>query len=920
MDKRVLLVDGHSLAFRAYWAFQRGNDGGLRTKAGIPTSVSFGFLKALFEALTKEDFVGCAVAFDHHLPTFRHEVDETYKAGRPETPEEFITDLRNLKALLIALNIPTLEMVGFEADDILGTLAIQGIHTNHQVKILSGDQDFFQLIDPQGQIKVLQPNNKQGMILEFGVQEVKDKMGVWPQQIVDYKALCGDSSDNIPGVRGIGAKTAVKLLEDYPDLQTIYQHIEEIKGAVQKKLVEGKEAADHSRWMATIRTNVPLPVSLQDCYWQAFDLPEVKVQLDALELRTLTRQVEKLALLSQPELIPAPQPLVAVETEDLWFDFPPPTPPSHRVEVIDTPEAFEHFLIELAEQNGPVAWDTETTSLDPHQAALVGLGCAWSETRAYYLPCGHREGRCLPLDLIINRLKGEFSNPNRPKIFQNTKYDRLVLRKQGIELAGVMFDPMLASYVLEPEGQHKLDVLAQRLLNLEMVPYEQVVPKGKTIADVSIPRVAEYCGLDALAAYRVTAILQEKLASIPRLNQLFQNLELPLEAVLADMEWLGIRIDSAYLAQLSQELQIELERLEQKVYDDAGSIFNLNSTKQLSEILFERLGLSTRKTRKTTLGWSTDVTVLEKLQGDHPVIDSILEYRTLAKLRSTYVEALPSLVNPQTGRLHTDFNQAVTVTGRLSSSNPNLQNIPVRTEFSRRIRHAFIPAPDCLLVSADYSQIELRILAHVSGEEVLIETFKNHGDVHALTAQLILNRQEITRTERQLGKTINFGVVYGMGAQRFARETGVTFAEAQKFLESYYQRYPKVFHYLRQTEEQALTQGYVETLLGRRRTFPNLAQLPTNQRLTALRQATNAPIQGTAADIIKQAMVTLHHTLAPYRTRMVLQVHDELVFEVPSPEWPAIEPVIRSAMEEAYPLQVPLLVDIHSGHSWLEAK
>ncbi|WP_287131134.1 DNA polymerase I [Candidatus Cyanaurora vandensis] len=921
MNKLLLLVDGHSLAFRSYWAFNRGNDGGLRTKSGIPTSVTYGFLKALFEVLAKENFVGCAVAFDHHLPTFRHEVDETYKAGRPETPAEFISDLENLKGILTAMQVPTIELLGFEADDILGTLACAGLREGHQVKILTGDQDLFQLVDPDRQITVLQPNSKQGMILEFGTQEIKDKLGVWPNQIVDYKALCGDSSDNIPGVKGIGAKTAVKLLEDYPNLAAIYEHIDEIKGAVQKKLIEGKKEADHSYWMATLRTNVPLAVTLQDCYWRNFDLDAVKTMLNQLEFRTLTRQVEQFARGGQLETSgpPLPRELV-MESEDLWFDFKPTVRSTHQVVIVDTLTAFQDFLTALREHPGPVAWDTETTSLDPHEARLVGIGCAWSADTAYYLPLGHREGTCLDLGIVLAALAPEFADPKRPKIFQNTKYDRLILRQQGLELRGVVFDPMLASYDLQPEGQHKLDVIALNLLGVEMTPYEQLVPRGKTIDELPITKVANYCAMDALCAYRVTNILQSRLANNPKLLHIFHTLELPLEEVLADMEWVGIRIDSDYLAKLSQELQLDLERLEQQVHAAAGMTFNLNSPKQLSEILFDRLGLSTRKTRKTTLGWSTDAATLEKLQGDHPLVDGILEHRTLAKLRSTYVEALPNLVSPKTGRVHTDFNQAVTVTGRLSSSNPNLQNIPIRTELSKRIRQAFIPDVDCCLVSADYSQIELRILAHVSGEQILIDTFRNKGDVHTLTAQLLFNREDITREQRYLGKTINFGVVYGMGAQRFARETGVTSQEAQKFLESFYERYPKVFAYLRGTEKLALEQGYVETLLGRRRHFPGLNQLPTNQRLTALRQATNAPIQGTAADIIKQAMITLHQELKPYQTRMVLQVHDELVFEVPQAEWPLVETVIRTAMENAYPLQVPLFADIHCGPSWLEAK
>ncbi len=907
MAKTFLLVDGHSLAYRAYWAFQRGQEGGLRTRDGVPTSITFGFLKALFEVLAKEEFAGCAVAFDHFLPTFRHEKDDTYKAGRPATPVEFIQDMDNLKQILTVMNLPTLESIGFEADDILGTLACEGAKAGFTVKILSGDQDLFQLVNDY--IKVLQPN-RLGGISEFGAQEIYDKLGVWPKQVIDYKALRGDSSDNIPGVKGIGEKTAIQLLQTYPDLKTIYEHLDDIKGSVQKKLLEGTASAQHSYWMATIRTDVPLASDIAACNWQGFDLQKVKPLLEALEFKNLIRQVERFGQHTAP----------VIESEDLWFDFKPLTPSSHQVTIVDTTEGFETFLTRLLTQTGSVAWDTETTGLDPHQAALVGLGCAWEVQEAFYLPLGHLEGNNLDLALVIDGLQAYFTDPSRPKIFQNTKFDRLILRKQGIELAGVVFDPMLASYVLQPDGDHGLSALTRTLLEVETTSYEQLVPKGKTIAEIAIPKVADYCAMDALCAYRVSEKLQLKLAEIPQLAHVFYQLELPLEPVLADMEWLGIRIDSDYLHQFSAELQQQLTQLEQKVYIEAGTTFNLNSPKQLSEVLFDQLQLSTRKTRKTSLGWSTDVNVLDKLQGDHPVIDSILEYRTLSKLRSTYVEALPQLVNPITGRIHTDFNQAVTVTGRLSSSNPNLQNIPARTEFSRRIRTAFIPAEGNYLVAADYSQIELRILAHVSEEPILIETFNQNGDIHTRTAQLLFKRDRVTADERRLAKTINFGVVYGMGAQRFAREAGMGSVEAQQFLESFYTTYPRVFAYLRETEKSAQEQGYVATLSGRRRYFPHLKELPTNQKLAALRQAMNAPIQGTAADIIKQAMITLQQELVAYKTRMLLQVHDELVFEVPQAEWSVMEALIRNTMEQVFPMRVPLKVEIHAGSTWLEAK
>ncbi len=933
----LLLVDGHSLAYRAFYAFSYSREGGLRTSTGIPTSVCFGFLKALLEVLDRYKPSHVAVAFDTRQPTFRHEADETYKAGRPETPPEFIPDIENLQELLTALNIPLLMAPGFEADDVLGTLAIQAQSTL-PVKILSGDQDLFQLIDKDEKIHVLHLNSKD-RVTEFGTEQVKEKLGIWPWQVVDYKALCGDSSDNIPGVKGIGQKRAVELLSEYESLEGIYQQLDSIKGAMLKRLQEGQEAAKHSQFMARIKLDVPIPLDWDLMKLTGFDQEHLIPLLQKLEFHSMISKVEKLQITfgGQPVITPGPaqthateaeismdvEPVHLANAEDaLWFDFASlPTSEVPPVQIINTPEKLQQLVQTLSNHREMIAWDTETTSLTPRDAQLVGVGCCWSFSEVAYIPICHNDGQCLTLDQVKQSLGKLWADPTSPKVMQNCKFDLAIFRAQGITVQGVDFDPMLASYVLDPEANHSLSDLAGQYLNLPMQSYKKLVGKNHSIAEISIPEVAKYCGADAYATLQLVPILKEKLQANPQLWNLYHQIELPLALVLEDMEWQGIRVDVDFLQQFSQQLQKELTGLEQEAYTQAGEAFNLNSPKQLGTILFEKLGLSTQKTRKSKSGqYSTDAAVLEKLEGDHPVIDTITSYRTLSKLKSTYVDALPQLVRPDTGRVHTHFNQTVTATGRLSSSDPNLQNIPIRTEFSRRIRRAFIPEEGWLMVSADYSQIELRILAHLAQETTLIEGFNAGEDVHTLTAKLLLDKDEITSEERRLAKTINYGVIYGMGAQRFARAAGVSQADARHFIQQFNHQYAHIFSYMRSTEEQVDSLGYVETLLGRRRYFPQLRNLTGYRKQAELRAAVNAPIQGTASDIIKIAMVTLAQRLRGFSSKLLLQVHDELVFEVDPQEWQDLEPIIRQAMEGAMSLSVPLTVDIRAGSNWMEAK
>lgn len=958
-----ILIDGHSLAFRSYFAFAKGRDGGLRTKTGIPTSVCFGFIKSLLEVMATQQPQAIAVAFDLGLPTFRHEADDTYKADRPGTPEDFVPDLKNLQELLTGFNLPVLTAPGYEADDVLGTLAQKASAAGYKVKILTGDRDLFQLIDPDKEITVLNfsPDalkRSTNSITEFSIEQVKEKLGVLPSQVVDFKALCGDKSDNIPGVRGIGEKTAVQLLNAYGSLEQIYAALSQIKEATQKKLIEGKKDAERSQYLATIVQDVPLEIDLEDCKLTGFDKNVLAPILEKLEFNRFLEEINELQQRfgGVVEEIIVPETTAQSHTDednDLWFFDAHDTAEVQQQSVsliqprIINTEAQLTELVNLLQTftnpESPVAWDTETSDLEPRDAELVGIGCCWGiePDELAYIPLNHKTGKNLDKKIALESLRPILESADYPKTFQNAKFDRLVFRCQGINLAGVVFDTMLASYILNPDTRHNLSDLSLRYLGLQLKEYTDIVPKGKTIGDISISTVADYCCLQVNATFQLVLKLREELNKISALDKLLTEVELPLEAVLAEMEYTGVRINSAYLKELSDQLEITLAKLEEQATEIAGEKFNLGSPKQLSQILFEKLELSTKYSRKIQTGYSTDAATLEKLQevDETGFVDAIIEYRTLSKLKSTYVDALPALVRPDTQRVHTDFNQAATSTGRLSSSNPNLQNIPIRTAFSRQIRKAFLPETGWLMVAADYSQIELRILAHLSQEPLLVEAYRQNEDVHTVTARLVFEKENITSDERSLAKTINFGVIYGMGSLRFSRSTGIDKAIANEFIKRFNERYPKVFAYLEQVKKQAIAHGFVETIFGRRRYFeftnnslrklkgsnPEDIDLSKLKNLGAydaglLRSAANAPIQGSNADIIKIAMVRLHEVLKKYQARLLLQVHDELVFEVPPQEWEELQLQIKSVMEGAVELSVPLLVDARAGENWMETK
>jgi len=989
----LLLVDGHSLAFRSFYAFAKGGEGGLSTKDGVPTSVTYGFLKTLLDNVKGLNAKGVVLAFDTATPTFRHEADANYKAHREAAPEHFFADLANLQQILKEdLDLSLCLAPGYEADDVLGTLALRGASEGWRVRILSGDRDLFQLVDDERDIAVLYmgggPYAKNSGPTEMRREGVIAKLGVPPEDVIDLKALTGDASDNIPGVKGVGPKTAINLLQAHGNLEGIFADLSQQKGALRTKLETGRDSAFHSRMLARILLDVPLadPPRL--------DLGEVKAtalanSLEKLELFSLHKQVDTFARLFSahpndrpsseaqatpaPAAAPTPSQAVGEKSPENAEASNTGVAPGFAPSVVATPGAISELapglvqssqdlatllqlLWEQTDPMAPVALDTETTSLNPFRAELVGVGLAWGTGPAelVYIPIAHQGAAAsdllsdaappslqLPLDQVLGALAPWLASKAHPKTLQNAKYDRLILMRHGLVLEGVVMDTMLADYLRDAGDKHGLEALAQRNFHFSPISYSDLVPKGANFASVPLEQAADYCGMDVHLTRRLTPLLRQQLADLgPALLPLLEQVELPLEAVLAAMEATGIRIDITYLQELGQELGKSLDQLEHDAHAAAGGEFNLASPKQLGELLFDTLKLDRKKSRKTKTGWSTDAAVLDKLEADHPVVPLLLEHRTLSKLRSTYIEALPVLVEAETGRVHTDFNQAVTATGRLSSSNPNLQNIPIRTEFSRRIRKAFLPREGWQLISADYSQIELRILTHLSGEQVLIEAFNQGDDVHALTARLLLDKDEVSADERRLGKTINFGVIYGMGAQRFSRETGVGQAQAKDFLSRYRQRYARVFAYLEMQERLALSQGYVETILGRRRPFhfdpaglgrwrgrdPLSIELEVARRAgmegQQLRAAANAPIQGSSADIIKIAMVQLQHALiqADLPARLLLQVHDELVLEAAPEVVETVLDLTRRTMQDAVKLDVPLKVDTGVGPNWMEAK
>ena len=964
----LLLVDGHSLAFRSFYAFSKGIDGGLTTKEGFPTSVTYGFLKSLLDNCKNISPEGVCITFDTEKPTFRHELDPNYKANRDVAPDVFFQDIEQLEIILEeSLNLPIFKSPGYEADDLLGTIANDASSKGWCVNILSGDRDLFQLVDDQKDIYVLYmgggPYAKSGNPTLMNENGVKEKLGVAPERVVDLKALTGDSSDNIPGIKGVGPKTAINLLKENDTLDGIYQALDKIqqnndkkykgfiKGSVIEKLRNDKHNAFLSRDLAKINTEVPLILS------NGYELKNINQELlseslKKLELSTLLRQIDifnstfskggfdKNNVAKEEEKASKVAGNNELENSENKI-------PKINVTVVNDFELLDKLIQRLDKTNQIVSLDTETNSLNPIDAELVGIGLCLGEENddLFYIPLGHQTKKetsnQLSIEDVFSKLRNWIEDPKKEKALQNSKFDRQIFFNHGLDLKGVTFDTLLADYLLNNQEKHGLSEISFRLFGFKPPSFKETVGKNKDFSFVDIDEASIYCGYDVFLTFKIVKIFKESFSKEKdELIKLFEEIELPLEPVLSQMEMNGITIDIPYLDKLSKELKSTLEDIESKVYELAEEKFNLSSPKQLGEILFEKLNLDKKKSRKTKTGWSTDAVVLERLVDEHEIIQHLIKHRTLSKLLSTYIDALPNLINEKTGRVHTNFNQAATATGRLSSSNPNLQNIPVRTEFSRRIRKAFLPEKNWKLLSADYSQIELRILAHLADEEILINAFHKNDDIHSLTARLIFEKEEISSDERRVGKTINFGVIYGMGIKKFARSTGVSTPEAKEFLIKYKERYSKIFKFLELQERLALSKGYVKTIFGRKREFkfdknglgrllgkdPYEIDLQAARRAgmeaQSLRAAANAPIQGSSADIIKIAMVQLNKKFIEMNVpaKMLLQVHDELLFEVEPDSLEITTKLVKKTMEDCVKLNVPLLVDIGIGDNWMETK
>ncbi len=923
MPQTFYLIDGHALAYRMYYALTgySGTSQRWQTSTGEPTAGIYGFARELLRIYEQEKPDYLAVAFDTGK-TFRDELFPEYKATRAKMPDDLRPQIERIRQLVDVFNIPRLEVEGYEADDVLGSAARQAAAKGLGVKIITGDRDLLQLVEDR--IIVHLAGDDQDFITP---EDVQAKMHVRPEQVVDYKALVGDKSDNIPGVAGVGEKTAQALLEKYGTLDDIYAHLEEIEPRWRTKLENNKEMAYLSQNLAAIRTDLPIEIDLEQARPDRYDPEQVEALFRELEFRTLVEKVKKLTgSAASSGTPPAGAQLSLFESPAVSISAPQVSS-SIEVVIVDTRSKLSTLASELNSAR-MIAFDTETTSTDEIRAEIVGIALAVREGQGYYIPIGHAGSGNLPLDDVLSTLRAPLTDPGIEKVAHNAKYDYIVLAQHGLHVAPLTFDTMLAEFIVDPSSRNMgLKNLAFARLGLEMTHIEALIGKGKkqiSMADVAIESVAPYAAADAEATLRLVPVMRVELG---RVNgaKLLQDIDMPLTPVLAEMEMTGVLIDPHFFNGLAQELGMRLAEIEERVHKLVGATFNLNSPQQVSDALFNKLGLKPPdRGRKTATGfYSTAAGVLDEMSGQHPVIDLMLEYRELAKLKFSYADALPDSIDARTGRVHTSYNQVGAVTGRLSSNNPNLQQIPTRTELGRRVRKGFLASPGNVLLSVDYSQIELRIVAHMAGDQAMLEAFRNGQDIHATTAAAIYNLplDQVNKDQRRHAKAINFGLIYGMSAFGLTRTTELTLAESEQFVKSYFERFPGVKRYLDGIRREAARNGYVETLLGRRRYFPALKN-PMNQNLRNReeREAINAPIQGTAADIMKIAMLKIPPALsgAGLKGRMILQVHDELVIECPQHELAETARIVRDEMEQAYPLSIPLTTDARWGRNWDE--
>lgn len=929
MAKTLYIIDGHGLIYAAHYAPMKQQ---LSSPSGEPTKATYIFTMALLGLLEKQKPDMIAVAMDCKAPTFRTKVFAEYKANRPPMPEELPVQVERIKEILGAMHISVLCLDGYEADDIIGTLAQKAAGDGCDVLICSKDKDILQLLDHN----IRTYDIKSGKITDS--ETMKQEMGILPRQIIDCLALEGDAIDNVPGVPLIGEKTARELIRQYGDLDNLYAHADEIKGKRGENLRNAREQAYLSRHLVTLDCQVPVKIDYDALAVRQPDRDQLTAIFTALGFSRLLSQFNAKQEQSQgdpPVQTTGSTSALAGDRQDLQPGAAVVHRPrdlaqrcsaatlTHTYTLVDTPEKFEAFLAQLREQT-LISVDTETTSRTAMRAELVGLSFSWQPGQAYYLAVrGPLGSKHLDLALVRRALGPILADERVKKIGQNLKYDMTVLRNAQMPLGGVYFDTMIASYVLDPERMsHSLDNLALDFLNYESIPIVNLIGKGKnqlTFDLVDLDVACEYSGEDADITYQMYLCLKERLEKEPQLNRLFHEVEMPLVEVLTDMECNGVSIDTGLLRQMSGELDAALGEVAEKIYREAGTVFNVDSPKQLAEVLFDKLKLIPGRLGKASR--STDAEVLEDLADQHPIANLVIEYRTLGKLKNTYVDKLGAILDPRTGRVHTSFNQTVTATGRLSSSNPNLQNIPVRTELGRKIRAAFVPErkDDCIL-SADYSQIELRLLAHFSKDDTLRAAFAADQDIHRFVASQIYNvpLEQVTSEQRSRCKTVNFGIIYGQGALGLARNIGMSPAEAKQFIAEYFARYGSIRAFIDQCIARAKRNGYAETILGRRRRIVDIQSKNQGRRAQAERLAVNTVIQGSAADLIKVAMVKIERRIKDQKLpiRMVLQVHDELVFEVPIAEAQEHAQWIADEMINAIPFDVPLKVDTKCGPSW----
>ncbi|WP_347718938.1 DNA polymerase I [uncultured Alloprevotella sp.] len=919
--KKFYLLDAYALIYRAYYGLIRSPR--INSK-GQNTSAIFGFLTTLNEVLQKEQPDLLAIGFDPAGHTFRHELFPEYKAQREATPEDIKKAVPIIKDLIKAYRIPILEVPGFEADDVIGTMAKAAVREGYEVRMITPDKDYAQLVEPN--LLMQRPGHGNAPWEILGPQEVCEKYGLQsPLQVIDYLALMGDAADNIPGCPGVGPKTATTLLQQFGSCEDIIAHSSELKGAVRKKIEEHVDEIKLSKVLTTIKTDVPLQYDFEQFKIEEPDKEALRQIFTELEFRSFLTKLDGPQKSSKSA--PVELSLFGSEsTEDKGDDserlFSRLENLSYEYKLVDN-ETEAKELANFLLTNEIFSLDTETTSIEALDAKLVGLSFSTEDFRAWYVPVSRETEKAKK---ILDIFRPVYENPKILKVGQNLKYDLTVLANYGIHLSGPLFDTMLAHYLIQPELRHNMDYLAEIYLNYKTIHIEELIgPKGrsqKNMGDLEPKDIYKYACEDADVTLRLMKPLAEELRK-NSLEEVFQNIEMPLMPVLARMERNGVVLDTDTLKEVENDFTARLQTLEKDIYELAGHEFTINSPRQVGEVLFGELKLS-EKVKKTKSGqYSTSEEVLRDLHSKHPIVQKILDYRGLKKLLSTYVEALPKLINSATGHIHTSFNQAVTATGRLSSSNPNLQNIPVRGEDGREIRKAFIPEAGEIFFSADYSQIELRIMAHLSGDEHMIEAFNAGHDVHAATAARIFHKdiKDISKDERRKAKTANFGIIYGISAFGLAERMDVSRTEAKELIDSYFEMYPKIKDYISKAVDTAREKGYIETEFGRRRYLPDINSRNAVVRGYAERNAVNAPIQGTAADIIKIAMIRVQQRLDAEgcKARMMLQVHDELNFSVPTDEFDKVKRIVIEEMQGAYKMSVPLEADCGEGKNWLEA-